>query len=511
MNKEIFFFISSCNLFHIFLMPDSSQKQQNFFNRFAIRRVVWISVLLLSGCMVGPDYQRPESEDAISVNARDFPEIQYQQADLSAWWEIFNDPLLSQFIQEARQNNADLKNALARVKEARAAVGVTSSDLFPSVNADGSLDWGKQSENVNPLATGEQTQYSLSADASWEIDLFGRIRRSMEAATADYQASQEDYHDVMITVLAETAASYLQIRSLQAQLQTSFENIRSQQAMLDLTRVRYKYGIATYLDVAQATRVVANSEADLPLIRNDLNQSITSLAVLTGHSSRAIYSWLQPVQPIPLPPEEVTVGIPAERLRQRPDIRRAERNLAAQTARIGVATADLYPSFSLTGTFGFSSLKTGNFLDSASQIYGVGPSLSWNIFDMGKIRQQIAVQDARTEQALHSYEQTILEAIKEIEDRLKGYHEQLARMAALKNSVQASRETVEMSARLYKDGLTDFQNVLDAQRSLLETESAMDVAEGNTSIQLVGLYKAMAGGWPIEQEQSDKNTTPPKP
>jgi len=468
-----------------------------------MRWVVWISLLLLSGCMVGPDYQRPESEDSISINAQEFSEIQYQQADLSQWWKIFNDPLLSQFIQEARQNNADLKNALARVKEARAAVGVTSSDLFPSLNADGSLDWAKQSENVNPLATSEQTLYSLSTDVSWEIDLFGRIRRSMEAARADYQASREDHHDVMITVLAETAASYLQIRSLQAQLQTSYKNIQSQQAMLDLTRVRYKYGIATYLDVAQATRVVANSEADLPVIRDNLNQSITSLAVLTGQPSRTIYSRLQPMQPVPLPPEKITVGIPAERLRQRPDIRRAERNLAAQTARIGIATADLYPSFSLTGTFGFSSLKTSNFFDSGSNVYALGPSLSWNIFDLGKIRQQIAVQDARTEQALHSYEQTVLEAIKEIEDRVKGYHEQLARMAALKNSVQASRETVDMSARLYKDGLTDFQNVLDAQRSLLEAESALDVAKGNTGIQLVGLYKALAGGWPTEQEQAE--------
>jgi NodT family efflux transporter outer membrane factor (OMF) lipoprotein len=504
MNKENFFLYFFLQSFSYFFMSDSSYKQQLFFNSFAMRLLVWTSVLFLSGCMVGPDYQRSENDDAISINARKFSEIQYRQVDLSKWWQIFNDPLLSRFIQDARQNNADLKNALARVKEARAAMGVTSSDLFPSLNADGSLDWGKQSENVNPLATSEQTQYTLSADASWEIDLFGRIRRSMEAATADYQASQEDYHDVMITVLAETATSYLQIRSLQAQLKTSYENIRSQQAMLDLTKVRYKYGIATYLDVAQATRVVANSEADLPVIRDNLSQSITSLTVLTGQPSQTIYSRLQPVQPVPLPPEEVTVGIPAERLRQRPDIRMAERNLAAQTARIGVATADLYPSFSLTGTFGFSSLKTSNFFDSSSKVYGVGPSLSWNIFDMGKIRQQIAVQDARTEQALHTYEQTILEAIKEIEDRLKGYHEQRARMAALENSVQASRETVDMSARLYKDGLTDFQNVLDAQRSLLEAESALDVAEGNTSIQLVGLYKALAGGWPTEQERAEK-------
>lgn len=485
-------------------MLDFSQKQKNIFQRSALFCVLWTTLALLGGCMVGPDYQVPRDDADSRINVRKFQEIQYRQSDLSQWWEIFNDPLLSLFIKEARQNNADLKNAMARVKEARAAVGVTSSDLYPNLNADGSLDWGKQSESINPQATSEQTQYTVSIDTGWEIDLFGRIRRSMEAATADYQASREDYHDVMITVLAETAADYLQIRSLQAQLETSHANIRSQQGMLDLTRVRYKYGIATYLDVAQATRVLANTQADLPVIRDNLNQSITSLAVLTGQSSRTIARRLQPVQAVPLPPEEVTVGIPAERLRQRPDIRRAERNLAAQTARIGVATADLYPSFSLTGTFGFSSLKTSDFFDSSSKVYGIGPSLSWNIFDMGKIRQQIAVQDARTEQALHSYEQTVRNAVKEIEDRLRGYHEQRARMAALEHSVQASRETVEMSARLYKDGLTDFQNVLDSQRSLLEAESALDVARGNTGIQLVGLYKALAGGWPTEQEHNEK-------
>lgn len=451
--------------------------------------------------VVGPDYRPPEIGEQIRISEVVYSDLRFEQTDLSHWWDIFDDSVLSSLISQAEENNLDLKIALARVKEARATVGITSSSLYPAVDADGTVDWGKQSENVNPMATSEQTQYKLSADVGWEIDLFGRIRRSIEAAGAEYQATWEEHNNVLLTIRAEVAGTYLQVRTLQAQLDTAKKNINSQKSMLELTEVRYKYGLATYLDVAQATRVMANTEADLPVIRTSLDQSITSLSVLIGESSDGLRRELQTVRPVPLPPAEVAVGIPAERIRQRPDIRRAERKLAAQTARIGVATADLYPSFSLTGTLGFASLDTSNLFDSGSEVFGIGPSFRWNIFDMGKIRQQIAVEDARTEQALHAYALTMLEAIKEVEDSLKGYHEQRIRMGALTHSVQASQETVDMSTKLYKDGLTGFQDVLDAQRSLLIAESNLDEARGNTGIQLVGLYKALAGGWTTELAQ----------
>lgn len=463
---------------------------------------VCTGTLLLVSCTVGPDYQPPPADSGTQLQAEQYPDLRYEQADLTRWWQVFDDPLLSSYLDRARQNNLDIMSALARVKEARAALGIASSDLYPSVDADGSIDWSKQSENVNSLATSETTQYQLLADASWEIDLFGRIRRSIEAASADYQVSLEDRNDVLITVLAQTAVTYLQIRSLQAQLGTARKNIASQKSMLDLTGVRYKYGLATYLDVAQATQVLAATEADLPVIRTDLVQNITSLSVLTGSAPGVLKGELEPPLPVPLPPETVAVGIPANRLRQRPDIRSAERSLAAQTARVGVATADLYPTFSLTGSLGFASLKTDSFFDANSSVYGLGPSFRWNIFDMGKIRAQIAVEDARTEQALYSYELTLRNAVKEVEDSLNGYHEQRIRMDALEHSVQASMETLAMSTKLYKDGLTAFQDVLDAQRSLLQAESDFDKARGNTSIQLVGVYKALAGGWSTEQPKS---------
>ena len=458
------------------------------------------AALLLSGCMVGPDYQVPEQSAMLRISEVAYPDLRFEQTDLSHWWDVFGDSLLSSYIRRAEENNLDIKIALARVKEARAVVGVVDSGLYPVIDAKGAVAWGKESENVNPLATSEQTKYDMSADVGWEIDLFGRVRRSIEAATADYQATWEEHNNVLITIRAEVARSYLLVRTGQAQLATSKENIKSQQSMLQLTEVRYKNGLATYLDVAQAMQVLTSSEAELPLIRVQLAQNITSLSVLLGKPSDALRQELQTVCPVPLPPAGLAVGIPAERLRQRPDIRSAERRLAAQTARIGVATADLYPSFSLTGTLGLTSLSTGDFFDSASQVYGIGPSFRWNIFDMGRIRQQIKVEDARTEQALHSYELTMLEAIKEVEDSLVVYHEQRVRVDALRKSVEASRETLDMSTTLYKDGLTGFQDVLDAQRSLLATENNLDVAKGNMSIALVGLYKALAGGWTTADE-----------
>ncbi len=484
-------------------MTSHTQLPGKNFRRFAICGVITLA-FTLPGCMVGPDYQAPDSSASIQISSIVYPGVRFEQTDLSHWWDIFNDSVLSSLIRRGEQNNFDIKMALARVKEARAALGIEDSALYPTVDATGDIAWGKESENINPMATAEQTKYSLSADASWEIDLFGRIRRSIEAATAEYQASWEDHNDVLISIRAEIATNYLSMRSLQAQLETTKKNITSQRDMLNLTKVRYDNGIATYLDVAQATRELANTEAELPLLRMDLMKNITALSALTGEPSDTLRQELGVIQPVPLPSAELTVGIPAERIRQRPDVKLAERKLAAQTARIGVATADLYPSFSLVGTLGLASLDGGDLLDSASNVYGIGPSLRWNIFDMGRIRQNIGIQDARTEQALYFYESTMLNAIKEVEDSLSGYHEQRQRLVALNHSVEASMETVSMSTKLYKDGLTPFQDVLDAQRSLLSAESSLDAATGNSAIQLVSLYKALAGGWTTQPENQNE-------
>ncbi len=461
---------------------------------------------LLTSCTVGPNYEAPENTKNIQIQEVVYPELRYEQTDLSHWWDIFADPILSSLISRAEENNLDIKIAIAQVTEARAIAGIAASEMYPTIDGGGAIATGQESKNVNPLGGIEQTKHSLFADFSWEIDLFGRLRRYMEVSTAEYEATMEQQNGVLITIRAEVVRTYLNIRTLQAQLATAQKNIKSQKSMLHLTRVRYKTGLATYLDVAQAKQVLASTEADLPTIKTNLSKSISSLAVLVREATIDIRKEMEEVTPIPMPPAMVTVGIPAERIKQRPDIRKAERRLASQTARIGVATADLYPTFSLTGTLGAASLQTSNFFDSDSLTYGFGPSFSWNIFSMGRIRRNIEAEDARTEQALHSLELTILEAIKEVEDSITAYHEQRNRLAALEKTVKASKETLSMSTKLYKDGLTGFQDVLDAQRSLLVAENNLDLARGNTGIQLVSLYKSLAGGWttPVENEKQSK-------
>lgn len=459
-------------------------------------------LIMTCGCTVGPDYVPPAYQADMKAASFSSPFINSDnETSISKWWAIFNDPVLSSIIDQASKNNLDVKIAVARIREARAAVGVQSADFLPEVNGNGSISRSRQSEDVAPMSTGAFTEYYTGFDASWEIDLFGRIRRSVEAAEADYEAMKELRNDVLVTLCSDVAVTYFTILTLKERIRTTEKNIESQKGTLKLTETRYKYGIATYLDVAQARQVLADTEAALPSLKSSLNENINSLLVLLGEApsfSSDILSRIHADGPdvhVPLPPVDSALSIPLNSIRKRPDIRQAERKLAAQTARIGVATANLYPSLSLTGSFGFTALNSADMFNSSSQTYGIGPVLKWNIFDAGKIRNQIKVEDARTEQALHNYELTVLTAMKEVNDSLVAYHEQRNKLNAVKRSVKASRETLDMALRLYKDGLTDFQNVLDAQRSLLTVEDNLDVAIGNTSIQLVKLYKALGGGW----------------
>jgi len=287
----------------------------------------------------------------------------------------------------------------------------------------------------------------------------------------------------------------MNIRTYQARLAAAEGNIKSQKQVLELTRARLKHGLATDLDAAQAERVLASSEAEVPPLRIELARSVNTMAVLLGRRPGALYDELSAPEDIPVPPAKVTVGVPADLLRQRPDIRRAERRLAAQTARIGVAAADLYPSFSLTGSFGLESIDTSDLFDAGSRVFTLGPGLRWNIFDGGRIRGQIKVQEALTEQALLAYEQSILNALNEVENALVAYLEQRIRFEALQRSVSASRRAVELATSLYKEGLVDFQNVLDAQRSLFDFENREAAARGGCAGNFVRLYKALGGGW----------------
>jgi len=462
-----------------------------------------IIFLIFNGCEkyrslvppVGPDYGKPKTDLPDSWHQPPDPALIPTKIEIRSWWTVFNDPMLDQFIAQAEKSNLDLRVAVARVKEARAQLGVATGQKIPVIDAVGSGTHAQTSGNLGAGDGITQTTYSAGLDASWEIDLFGRISRTIEAAAADYQASEEDRIDVMITMYAEVARTYLSIRTLQARLTASKGNIESQRDVLRLTRSRFKHGLATDLDVAQAERVLASSESELPPLRIELSQSVNNIGVLLGKPPGAFYDILKAEKSIPVPPAKVAVGVPADMLRQRPDIRRAERQLAAQTARIGVATADLYPSLSLIGTLGLTSISAGDLLTGSSSFYTFGPSLKWNILDGGRIRNRIKVEDARTEQALLAYEQAVLNALNEAENAMTAFVEQRLEFEAQQRSANAARRALRLSTKLYKDGLLDFQNVLDSQRSLFVIENDVAASRGQAALNLVNLYKTLGGGW----------------
>ena len=465
------------------------------------------AVFGITGCAVGPDYVKPETATPSGWQEVFDPAPAADGQTLSEWWKVFHDPLLTELIVEAKKSNLDLRQAVARVKEARAQFGLISGERFSRVDATGEVNRSRLSENDRQPGGATTSRYGTGLDLSWEIDLFGRIRRSVEAAAADFEASAEDYHDVMITLSAEVAKTYLLLRTFQMRLASSIGNIESQKQILQLTRSRFKYGLATDLDVAQAEEVFASSEAELPPLRANITQAMNNLALLLGKYPGALSETLGSEAAIPVVPEYVAMGVPADLLRRRPDIRSAERELAAQTARIGVATADLYPRFSLAGSFGWAALDSGDVLHRDSREWNLIPGVRWNVFDAGRIRSQITVEDARTEQALARYERIVLTALNEVENSLKAYREERIRVSALERSVAAAQRTLRLSTKLYKEGLADFQNVLDAQRSLFSFENQLAEARGTTAVHLVTVYRALGGGWTIPAEPDGETPT----
>lgn len=466
-----------------------------------------VILICLAGCMkVGPDYVRPETDMVSQWEEYDDPAIVPEKGDIRNWWTVYNDPLLTSLILHASESNLDVRVAVARVQEARARLGAVTGDRWPGLDASGEVAREKASDNMGLGEGVRQTTYSASLGASWEMDLFGRIGRSIESAAAEYEATEEDKTDVLVTMYSELAKAYLNVRTFQACIEAARSNIASQRESLELTKVRFVNGLATDLEVAQAERVLANSESQIPPLKTSLTRSINTIDILLGNTPDIFSQELEKPAPIPFPDESITIGVPADLLRRRTDIRSAERRLAAQTAKIGVAKADLYPTFSLTGSFGLASTASGDFFSSGSQYYSYGLPIRWNLFSGGRIRNQIKAEDAKTSQLLFTYEKTVLNAFNEVENAITAYLEELKRYESLQKAVSASKRAVKLSTDLYKDGLTDYQNVLDAQRSLFDSENEMLTAKGNSAVYIAQLYKVLGGGWDADAETDDENT-----
>ncbi len=456
-----------------------------------------MAALSIAGCAtVGPDYLPPEVSAPEHWNTDLQGRVTGGSMDpqtLANWWTALNDPTLTALIERAVKDNLDIKEAMERVREARARRGISAADRFPTINAIGSANSSRSSEDTGSGKSREL--YAAGFDAGWELDLFGGVRRSIESAQADLEASQEDFRDVLVSLLAEVALNYVEMRTFQTRLAVAEANLKAQTETYELTGFRFEAGLTTALDMEQAKYNMENTRSQIPTLRSRLEEAKNRLAVLLATRPGAIHADLSEIKPIPTTPLEIAVGVPAQVLRRRPDIRRAERNVAAQSARVGVATAALYPKFSLLGSIGLEALSPGDLFSTANRTYSIGPKFSWTIFDAGAIRQNIEVQNALQEQSLIQYESAILAALEDVENALKAYAEEQLRRQSLAEATQAAQNAVDLALTQYSSGLIDFRDVLEAQRSLLSFHDQLADSEGTVTSNLIRLYKALGGGW----------------
>jgi len=453
--------------------------------------------LMLTGCAaVGPNYTKVEPKAPKRWHTKlenGLSACRLNPETLAHWWTVFRDPELSSIEKRAVEGNLNLKESRARVREARALRSIEKANLLPTLDAAGSVARSRSSENSGTGMT--RNLYSADFDAGWELDIFGGVRRSVEAAQANLEATEENLHDVLVSLLAEVALNYVDVRTLQTRLAAVETNLKAQQDIYELNLSRYHAGLIDELAVQQSHYILESTRSHIPALETGLEKAKNRLAVLLGEKPGAMHKELAEARRIPVLPVTVAVGIPAETLRHRPDIRRAERNLAAQTARIGVATADLYPRFNLFGTIGLESISSGNLREWASRTWSIGPGISWKIFHAGAIRQNIKVQTARQKQALIQYESAVLKAQEEVENALMAYAKEQRRLESLKAATTAARRAYELSLDRYNAGLVDFNNVLDATRSLQSFQDELAGSEGTATSNLIRLYKALGGGW----------------
>lgn len=466
-----------------------------------------IFLLFLPGCVVGPDYRAPVVTSTPAWHAEmsgGLKDGANESAQLARWWQTLGDPLLSRLVDEAAANNLDLKLAAARLRESRARRGVSAADRLPTVKAGAGAAHNRSSAEMGAGGSRTSDAYSAQFDASWEVDLFGGRRRALEAASATLDASLENMRDVQVSLLAEVVLVYIEIRSYQAQIDSTGATIASLADTEQIAGWRFQAGLVSQLDVEQARLNLEQTRAGLPTLLSQLEQSRNNLALLLGRVPGGVKE-LQVKMPLPLAPVEVAIGVPAETLRQRPDIRRAERQLAAATAQIGEAEAARYPDLTLSGTLGLQAVSLGNLLNSGALMYSLAANTAVTIFDGGRLKQKVEIQNALQEQARISYQSAVQGALRDVENGLVAYAEEQNRCRMLKSAVQSAQNSEGLAQDQYAAGLIDFTTVLDTQRSLFSLQEQLILSEAAVTSNLARLYKALGGGW----SNIDAVTTPP--
>lgn len=489
------------------LLPAGGHRARS--NRLA-GLVACCAMVVLTGCAVGPDYVPPCSCELQPAYQTGQPGTA-SPADLTSWWTHFDDPVLDRLVTMAWQQNLDLRAASFRILQARAQWGVVRGGLFPQADGTGSFDYRRISTNANPFITrprgrGGFERFSTGFDAAWEIDLFGKIRRAVEAADADFGVRVEDYRDVFVTLVADVASNYVTLRLLQERLRIARANLAAQQQTLEMVRQRQAAGLVGQLDVAQAESNVHTTASNIPLLQQDRQVTLNRLSILLARSpDQELAAWIGD-GPLPADPGVLGLGVPADLIRRRPDIRRAEREVAAASARIGVAAADRYPQFTLRGTITVDSRNVSSLFEMASLAHNVGPAFRWDLLNFGRVLNNVRLQRARYHEAVVNYQNVVLLAVEEVENGLVAYRRALDRAESLRHAARAASTATRLSTTQYERGLITFQTLLDSQRQRLQSEESLAIARGTARLSLIRTFKAAGGGW-----QSTKPAALPAP
>jgi NodT family efflux transporter outer membrane factor (OMF) lipoprotein len=470
---------------------------------YLLKGIVATGIVGLSACAVGPDYQAPANHAPAAWSSPVADGLTDQTSSASSWWTSFNDAELDSLIQRAAQTNLDLRVSEARLRQARAVQAGSSADFWPSLDSTASVARARQSQNqpllgslpLPPNFSFEYDVYQVGFDASWEIDLFGGKRRAHEAATAEFEGAIEARNDAMLSLLAEVARDYVGLRGGQQRLEIAQRNIELQAETVELTRARFQGGVASELDLTQAAALLADQQAALPPLATAVREAMYALAVLLGQQPGDLVAELSPPATVPPAPPQVPIGLPSDLLRRRPDVRQAERQLAAETARIGVAEAAWFPRLSLNGDAGFESVSASTWFKPSSRFWSIGPSFQWDLLDFGRVEADVQAQTAVQEAALATYEKTVLVSLQETEDALTAYAQEQNRHQALADAVAEDRRSLGMADGLYAKGRVDYLDVLAVRRSLYESEDQLAASDEAVSLDLIALYKALGGGW----------------
>ena len=466
------------------------------------------AVLTLTGCNVGPNYKKPVLNVNNNWSVTSSPQISAQPPADNAWWKAFNDPTLERLIQLAYNQNLPLQVAGLRIMEARAVLGIATGNQYPQTQVSASVSrvgLSRNTVNKPPDFTRDYWTQQLGFDASWEADFWGKYRRSVKEQKAVYVSSIDDYQNALVALCAEVARTYVGIRTFEELIEQGRQNVRLQEESLRIADVRFRNGATSELDVTQARELLESTRASIPQLEISLAQSQNALSTLLGQPTGSIQNLLQGPQTIPAAPSQVAVSVPADMLRRRPDIRSAELVAMAQSERIGIAKADLYPHFVLSGALGVHSTEPGiapyNFLDPASLVYAVGPRVYWQPFDFGRIRNRVRAEDARFQQSITTYQNSVLKASEEVEDGIVGFLKTLEATSAQQSAVTAARRSVELASIQYREGAVDYQRVLDSQRTLLQEDNNLVNLRSNAATNVISLYKALGGGWEMSVGQ----------